>query len=106
MQLAVYLGLLGLLIAFFEVENEYLMWLLGVLCIIGNSIFATYEVLQILIQKTSYFKDFWNWIDFIRIFIVYFCILTERSSFKVGDETVAIMFFMVWFKVFKYLQVF
>ena len=107
LQLAVYLGLLVCLIFFFEVENNGIMYVLGSICIILNSIFLAYEVFQVIIQRLSYFKDFWNWIDFIRIALVYFCIITERSeNYKVGEETLAIMFLFVWFKVFKYLQVF
>ena len=44
--------------------------------------------------------------DIIRIFIIYFCIITEKSDLKVGNETLAIMFSFVWIKVIKYLQVF
>jgi len=59
-----------------------------------------------IIQKKEYFKDFWNWMDIIRILVIYFCIITEKSDLKVGSETLAIMFSFVWIKVIKYLQVF
>jgi len=44
-QLALYLGLLGVLIAFFEVENEAALYVLGTVAIGLTSLFLAYEIL-------------------------------------------------------------
>jgi hypothetical protein len=72
-----------------------------------TGIFVLYEVLQLIVQKLDYFKDFINWIDLTRFALIIYCIYDINNPLTDNFKDVyAIMFVLVWFKLIKYLQVF
>lgn len=48
--------------------------------------FILYEMTQLIIQKTEYFKSFWNLLDLSREFIMIYCFLIKIQSIQIEND--------------------
>ncbi|CAG9313823.1 unnamed protein product [Blepharisma stoltei] len=100
------LSLLNLiLLIFYAISYRYSLWYIIPLMLI-NTIYFLFGVLQWIHNTKSYFRDFWNWLESIRIFMVYVCTCLSLISAEHMQIPLTICIFISMFRVFVFFRVF
>lgn len=134
-QFTIFVGLLSTLIAYSVVTEVDTRLAFGIAAFSINTYFFLYEIIQILIQRRAYISEFMNIIDVVRIGLIFWFIIATQFGTKVdygiceeGDacwvkdkegeqanrpwsygipqEVIPATFFLLWIKIFKFLQAF
>jgi len=73
----------------------------------ANAYFLLYELTQVIILKGEYFGDVMNILDMTRIILItWYLVSNVFFATSIQIEVIPFMFFLLWLKIFKYLQVF
>jgi len=73
----------------------------------ANAYFLLYELTQVIILKGEYFGDVMNMLDLTRIILItWYLVSNVFFATSIQIEVIPFMFFLLWLKIFKYLQVF
>lgn len=74
---------------------------------IFNSLFLAYEIAQMSAGVLSHLQDAWNWLDIIRIVLVYIFCVTELSGIEIGyDIIVGSITLISWIRFVAYFRIF
>ena len=65
--------------AFARNENTVALYIFAIPSLFLTGLFVAYEILQMTIQKVEYIKDFWNWLDFIRLGLIFFFVISKLT---------------------------
>jgi len=102
----VMLLLLILIVSLHMKFRSSVLYTLVILCLLINTFFLIYEILQIKIRSISYFLNIWNFMDIIRLTLIYLVCIQSFTTFEMEKWLTSMTFLMIWIKILNYLAVF
>ncbi|OMJ78838.1 hypothetical protein SteCoe_21282 [Stentor coeruleus] len=99
-----YMACLSSYIIIFDNNNEILLMIIFVL----NAFLALYEIFQMILTKTSYMKDPWNYIDFTRmsLFFVYVSMHWLGYQKIIAEKVLVGLIFVTMVRGISYFRLF
>lgn len=87
-------------------SNDLVVYCLGIVNLVMNSILVLLEIIQLSNNGAKYFKEPWNILDILRFLLVYASIIFPMVGATFSTNAEVIMFFLVWLLLIKNLEMF